>query len=106
MSSYEARTRPKLGKEGRVQAARQGYRDWVSGPPGLLRLFFVRDIESGQLVGSSVWNRKEILETATHLTMRASGAEASNRMAGNLTSAMPVPFDAHMYEALWEQARG
>ncbi|MCI4336216.1 MAG: hypothetical protein L3K17_03340 [Thermoplasmata archaeon] len=101
--SYEARARPKPGMEGKVQAAMQDFADWIAPQPGLVRLLFMKDSETGDLVGVSFWDRKESWEKAMQLSMQASAAEAHNMMAQDFADALQVPFEAHMYDVIWER---
>ena len=106
MFSYEAIASPKPGMGGKVQEGMQSFADWISTQPGLLRLLFMKDSETGDLVGISLWDRKESWATAMQLSMQAGGAEAHNMMAQEFADALQAPFEAHMYDVIWDRQRG
>jgi hypothetical protein len=83
----------------------QSFADWIASQPGLLRLLFLKDSETGDLVGISVWDRKENWERAMQRSMQARGAEAHNLMTADFAESLQVPIDVHMHEVLWQRLR-
>jgi hypothetical protein len=101
--SFHARARPKAGMEGKVQADMQSFAEWIAPQPGLRRLLFLKDSETGDLVGISVWDRKESWEKAMQLSMQARDAEAHNMMTADFSESLQAPLEAHMYDVIWER---
>ncbi|GEM_PF-4868836 len=52
------------GREKDVEAAMRAFGDWLSDAPGLVAIHLLRDPQSGQLTGVSLWKDRESFAAA------------------------------------------
>ena len=85
-----------------VEGAMQMFAEWVQTQPGLLHIHQLKDLQTGELVGISFWNRREDCETALRLSALAPEAAAKQKA---LAEALRQPLATHSYEVIWEGQR-
>jgi len=98
--SYQARALPKPGMEKMVEVAMQAFAEWVQTQPGLLHIHQLKDLDSGELVGISFWDRKEDCERALALSAGAPEAAAKQRA---IAEALQGPLVTRSYDVIWQR---